>query len=292
MRKLISAIVLLLLLGLLVSCKSKVEEVITYTVNFETGEGGSAVLPQEIENGGKVTKPTDPTRPGFVFDGKWMNGTFEWNFALDIVTDDLTLVAGWIEISSSPSEIQMVDEVFTSSISWMQTDADLQTFTVSIKPVDGLSFTVIEGTYDIDTTNTMHVVTFTPTLQPQGGTYIVKIEVAGEEPVESIPLLFGGAGTETNPYLVSTINDVLTILDDADYSDQHFLQVNDILSTLTEPIEINDSRKLSFSGSYDGGSFSISFSGNGGLFHEITETGVVKNLVILATSSLVAAELN
>jgi uncharacterized repeat protein (TIGR02543 family) len=292
MRKLISAIVVLLLLGFLVSCKPEVEETITYTVTFETGTGGSAVLPQEIDNGGKVTEPADPTRPGFVFDGKWMNGTFEWNFSLDIVTDDLTLVAGWIEISSSPSEIQMVDEAFTSSISWMQTDADLQTFTVSIKPVDGLSFTVIEGIYDIDTTNTMHVVTFTPTVLPQGGSYIVKIEVAGEDPVESLPLQFGGAGSETNPYLVSTINDVLTILDDTDYSDQHFLQVNDILSTLTEPIEINDSRKLSFSGSYDGGSYSISYTGNGGLFHSITATGVVKNLVILATTTLVAAELN
>jgi uncharacterized repeat protein (TIGR02543 family) len=292
MKKRLFLLVALFLLVVLASCKPEVVETITYTVTFETGEGATTVDEQIIDNGGKVTEPEDPTRPGYVFTGKWMNGSFEWNFSLDIVTDDLTLIAEWLEISSSPSEIMMVDEAFTSSISWMQTDADLQTFTVSIKPIDGMSFTVIEGTYDIDTTNLMHVVTFTPTVTPQGGEYIVKIEVAGENPVESDVMMFGGAGTETNPYLVSSINDMLTILDDADYSDQHFLQINDILSTLTEPIEINDARKLAFSGTYDGDNYSISFSGNGGLFHEITETGVVKNLVILATTTLYAAELN
>jgi len=292
MKKRLFLLVALFLLVVLASCEPEVVETITYTVTFETGEGATTIDEQIIDNGGKVTEPEDPTRPGYVFSGKWMNGSFEWNFDLDIVTDDLTLVAEWLEISSSPSEIMMVDEAFTSSISWMQTDADLQTFTVSIKPVDGMSFTVIEGTYDIDTTNLMHVVTFTPTVTPQGGEYIVKIEVAGENPVESDVMMFGGAGTESNPYLVSSINDMLTILDDADYSDQHFLQINDILSTLTEPIEINDARKLAFSGTYDGDNYSISFSGNGGLFHEITETGVVKNLVILATTTLYAAELN
>lgn len=291
MKKIFGMIVVLLLIGVLASCKPQAEETNLFTVTFETGDNASVVAAQEIENGGKVTKPADPTRDGFVFTGKWMNGSFEWNFALDIVTDDLNLVAEWIEISSTPTEIQMDDEVFTSTVTWMQTDADLQTFTVSIKPELGSSFTVIAGTTEIDTTNEMHVVSFTPDVLPVGGSYIFKIEVSGEV-VESNALLFGGAGIEANPYLVSQVRDILAILDNEEYSDNHFVQTENIASTLTDPIEINDTRKIEFSGSYDGGNMSISFTGNGGLFHEITESGVVKNLVIESSTNLYAAEAN
>ncbi|MFU8793627.1 MAG: Ig-like domain-containing protein, partial [Acholeplasmataceae bacterium] len=51
-------------------------------------------------------------------------------------------------------------------------------------------------------------------------------------------------------------------------------------------------RKVVFGGTYNGQNFSISFTGNGGLFHEITEDGVVKNLVIDSTTNLYAAEQN
>jgi len=291
MKKIFALIVILLLVGVLVACKPKAEETNMFTVTFDTGENGTLVEAQEIENGGKIVKPADPTRDGFVFSGKWMNGNFEWNFALDIVTDDLTLVALWIEISSTPSEIKMEDEVFSSTVTWMQTDADLQTFTVSIKPVSGSSFTVIEGTKTIDTSSAMHVVRFTPNVLPQGGSYIVKIEVSGEV-VESSALLFGGAGTSANPYRVSQVKDILAILDDSNYSNKHFLQIDNIASTLTTPIEITNARKVAFSGTYDGGNKSISFTGNGGLFHEITATGIVKNLVIESTTNLYAAEAN
>ncbi|MBU1143715.1 MAG: Ig-like domain-containing protein [Firmicutes bacterium] len=291
MKKIFAIIVLLLFIGVLASCKPEVEETKMFTVTFQTGENASTVEAQEIENGGKVAKPADPTRDGFVFSGKWMNGTFEWNFALDIVTDDLTLIATWIEISSTPSEIAMDDEVFTSTVTWMQTDADLQSFTVSIKPVNGSNFTVIAGTTDIDTTNAMHVVKFTPDVIPQGGSYIVKIEVSGEM-VESSALLFGGAGTTTNPYLVSQVRDILAILDHEEYNNKHFLQTEDIISTLTEPIEINNLRKIEFSGTYDGANKLISFTGNGGLFHEIKESGIVKNLSIESSTNLYAAEAN
>ncbi len=292
MKKNFYVFVVLFLIGMLVACKDTPEETLEFTVTFVTGEGGTVVAAQEIENGGKVTKPADPTREGYVFGGSWMNGSFEWNFAVDIVTDDLTLTATWIEISSTPTEVKMVDETFSSSLTWMQTDADLQTFTVSIKEDLGASFQVIDGTIDVDTTNPqLHKVTFTPTVLPDGGYYDVKIQ-AGLEIVEVESLLFGGAGSETNPYVVTKVTDVLSILDDEVYSDKHFIQYNDILSTLTDQIEITNERKLSFSGVYDGQNYAISFIGNGGLFHEILEGGIVKNLVIDGTTNLFAAEVN
>jgi len=85
MKKRLFLLVALFLLVVLASCEPEVVETITYTVTFETGEGATTIDEQIIDNGGKVTEPEDPTRPGYVFSGKWMNGSFEWNFDLDIV---------------------------------------------------------------------------------------------------------------------------------------------------------------------------------------------------------------
>ncbi|MCQ2742053.1 MAG: InlB B-repeat-containing protein [Bacilli bacterium] len=72
---------------------------VTYRVTFDS-DGGSEVAPQTVEEGKKVTKPTDPTRPGRVFEG-WFNGENEWNFDIDVVTADITLKAKW-KLNVSP----------------------------------------------------------------------------------------------------------------------------------------------------------------------------------------------
>ena len=66
-----------------------------YTVTFDA-DGGSAVASQTVEEGGKVTKPADPTKAGYTFDG-WYNGATEWNFTTDTVTRAITLTAHWKE---------------------------------------------------------------------------------------------------------------------------------------------------------------------------------------------------
>ena len=71
----------------------------TYTVNFDAN-GGSAVSAQTIEEGGKATKPADPTKEGFDFVGWTFEGT-EWNFD-NTVNGDMTLVAVWTEKEVTP----------------------------------------------------------------------------------------------------------------------------------------------------------------------------------------------
>jgi len=68
------------------------------TVTFNSG-GGSAINSQTITHGGKVTKPADPTRPNFVFDGWFLDAAFlnPWNFNTDVVTSDITLFAKWTQ---------------------------------------------------------------------------------------------------------------------------------------------------------------------------------------------------
>lgn len=68
----------------------------TYTVTFDS-QGGSAVASQTVVHGGKVTKPTAPTRTSYTFGGWYKESgcTTSWVFATDTVTADVPLYAKW-----------------------------------------------------------------------------------------------------------------------------------------------------------------------------------------------------
>ena len=65
----------------------------TFTVTFNT-DGGSEVAAQTVEDGKTATKPDDPTKERYNFEG-WFNGETLYDFASP-VTSDLTLTAKWI----------------------------------------------------------------------------------------------------------------------------------------------------------------------------------------------------
>jgi uncharacterized repeat protein (TIGR02543 family) len=69
----------------------------SYTVTFHTNGGTPADFTQQVQSGGKVTIPTDPTREGYTFDGwyKEASGTTKWDFDKDTVTTNLDLYAKW-----------------------------------------------------------------------------------------------------------------------------------------------------------------------------------------------------
>jgi uncharacterized repeat protein (TIGR02543 family) len=69
-----------------------------YAVTFDS-QGGSAVTDQTIAHGGLVTKPTDPNREGYTFNG-WFtaaSGGTLWDFTGSAVTADTTLYAQWTD---------------------------------------------------------------------------------------------------------------------------------------------------------------------------------------------------
>ena len=83
-----------------------------YTVKFD---GEEINIPsQTIEEGQKVSKPANPERENYYFGGWFTDeGTFEdeWDFANDVVTDDMTLWAKWLdnpEITSVSISPEMV----------------------------------------------------------------------------------------------------------------------------------------------------------------------------------------
>ena len=68
-----------------------------YIVTFDTN-GGSDINQQRVASGAGVTKPVDPTRKGYAFDGWYSDEalTTPWDFSTP-VTDNMTLYAKWTQ---------------------------------------------------------------------------------------------------------------------------------------------------------------------------------------------------
>ena len=66
-----------------------------YTIAFNT-DGGNKVASQQIEEGGKITKPVDPSKEGYEFLGWYLNGVY-FDFETE-VKENLKLDAKWKEI--------------------------------------------------------------------------------------------------------------------------------------------------------------------------------------------------
>jgi uncharacterized repeat protein (TIGR02543 family) len=90
----------------------------SYTVTWNADGGTPEPTQTKVVHGGKVTKPTDPTKDGFTFI-EWVESILEtvWNFLIDIVTEDITLKAVWEAISSSSEEASSSSEEASSSSS-------------------------------------------------------------------------------------------------------------------------------------------------------------------------------
>lgn len=64
----------------------------TCTVTFDGF--GITTFEQDVLYGNHASKPSDPVREGYVFTG-WYDGLTLWDFDNDVVTQDMTLTAGW-----------------------------------------------------------------------------------------------------------------------------------------------------------------------------------------------------
>ncbi len=79
----------------------------TFTVTFDS-DGGTAVASQKVKKGEKATKPANPQKEGFEFDG-WYNGANVFNFETQI-TSDITLKATWHSVSTECTVTFKVDD--------------------------------------------------------------------------------------------------------------------------------------------------------------------------------------
>ncbi|KOY84199.1 hypothetical protein ADM90_02015 [Lysinibacillus macroides] len=67
-----------------------------YKVIFESN-GGSDVAEQQVLYNEKAIAPPVPSKQGHTFAGWYTDGNEEWDFAMDVVTKDITLYAQWTE---------------------------------------------------------------------------------------------------------------------------------------------------------------------------------------------------
>lgn len=68
-------------------------ETAKYQVTFDTGQDGPTVPEQTLEPGQRVTRPNDPVRSGYRFDG-WFIGKVAYDFNRSVI-GDTTLTARW-----------------------------------------------------------------------------------------------------------------------------------------------------------------------------------------------------
>ncbi|MDR0832208.1 MAG: Ig-like domain-containing protein [Bacillales bacterium] len=281
MKKLFKGLMLLGLIAIsssLVACKGEIVK--SFTVTFETGEGGSPVASQSITQGKKVNKPADPTNEAGDQFVSWQENNRDWVFEVDIVSKDLTLQAKWMALSSDPVEVNMENIAFSNTLTWYQQNAETITHQVYLKQSG--DFTLMSGEKTVETNpngNDFVKYTFDNVI---GGEYYVRIvsnNIQGTEISE--PFLFKGKGQENNPYLVAHNIDLFGILS-GDYLNGYYKQIADLENTAQDPIIIT-TEKITFNGTYDGNNKSITFQGNSALFHQISSGAVVKNLTITGT---------
>ncbi len=71
----------------------------TYTVTFNVGDHGTAPTAQTVENGGKATRPENPTAKGWRFDGWYTDERYTARYDFDkAVTANTTLYAKWTQL--------------------------------------------------------------------------------------------------------------------------------------------------------------------------------------------------
>ncbi len=80
-------------------------EIKRYEIIFNC-DGGSEVISQTVEHNGKIVRPEDPVKNGFVFDG-WYVEEVEYDFNL-LVTSNINLTAKWKD-DNVTVEYQLVD---------------------------------------------------------------------------------------------------------------------------------------------------------------------------------------
>ena len=107
----VAVIILLLIIGLIYFLMNR-----SYTVTFDAN-GGSEVESQIVKRNQTATKPEDPTREGYQFEGWFYEERQEEQFDFTTkVTENINLIAKWIEEEVSISELKINSEKSTIKV--------------------------------------------------------------------------------------------------------------------------------------------------------------------------------
>lgn len=117
-----------------------------YTVTFDS-RGGSSVESQRVLDGNPVRRPETPRYDGYNFVGWFTDENAAdtlWDFDTDRVSSDMTLYAGWQELSQEPTA-SLVFEL--DGDAYIVTGVGEETAVVIPEEYNGLPVTAIRGEY-------------------------------------------------------------------------------------------------------------------------------------------------
>ena len=251
-----------------------------YSVTFMV-EGTQYGQVQKVQKGRRITKPQDPTFSvdGYVFTGWYSSANFEdntlWNFSTGIVTADMTLYAGYRVVSSFVTGVAKADEAVTSKLVWTQLSAS-QASDYEVVITDKFNNeTTLVGSVAFDSEN--FKVTFTPDNIPQGGKYKVSVKDTTKTEAACVveDVLFGGEGTETNPYLIENELD-FSAVNKANVSSNVYFS---LFANITIEAVRSEQKDFVFDGVLNGNGKKITLeNSNSGAIYKLGESGYVYNV--------------
>lgn len=233
----------------------------------------------KVSNNRRIPPESAPANPtmsgGKVFTAWYTHATDftpenRWNMEKGLIKKDLDLYAGYRIVSVYPTDLQMAQEACTSKIVWTQS-AKGNSYTVKI---DGAE---VAGSVDFDATECL--VTFTPDAIPAGGLHSVSVtdNAHPSNVVTAQELMFGGAGTQANPYLVASALDFTAISRNNVAQGVCFK----MFSSVTVEPDYDAQQGFVFDGNLDGNGKTVTVDkGNCGIIGEVGEHGRITTLNI------------
>ena len=281
-----------LLLGALSLAGCSTVTKVYYTVSFDT-DGAGDIPSVEVAKGRKIeTEIPDPVIDNVHLFSGWYEDdeTFLLPFSIpdDVVTHDMTLYAKWRILQSYPTEIAIsTASSFSSSLAWFQAGVD-EHYSFQVTLYSSLGETYSDTGIEVEGTHTVNgnEIVWTPSVIPQGGTYKAKIDTYYEATVLSTVtqegLVFKGAGTNANPYLLLDPVDVYAMskVKTAFGADKVYVLNADIS---VETVYL-DSVGTEFQGELNGNGHTITVTtGNYALFDKLSSTAYVHDLILAGT---------
>ncbi|MBR1954757.1 MAG: InlB B-repeat-containing protein [Clostridia bacterium] len=302
----IAAVVLILALLFVVGGAGDVDLPRTFTIKFETGEGATQIAPQTVKEGYKIEPIQTPTHTKTAIFRGWYadeDYTQPWDVENYRVMGDTTLYAKWSFPTETPTEFALGTDGFTKSITWIQTGIeDATDVIVSVIPgeekpnmvwderteeyvqqgtiidYDILDIDILTGYLDVYNNQ----ITFTANKALTGGVYKVIITtVDGLKTTEFEGIRFKGTGTQDDPYLVYSEQDLLHLTTNSFDSNTYAKEMNNI----TINSVYAEKRGCIYDGKFDGNGKTITIKNNSGLFYELGENAEVYNLSLKGSIS-------
>ena len=212
----------------------------SYTVTFNTN-GGTAINPQTITAGEHVTKPEDPTKDGYTFDGWYKDAEFTtaFDFVKETINADTTIYAKWTQ-NAPPTPVTYT---LTASVDGGHGSVTPTNATKNKNETVTLTFTPETG-YEIDEVKVNNVVTpvsgNTLTLTMDGDkTVVVKYKATPTPPPTPVTYTLtasvdGGHGsvTPTSKTVNKDETVTLTFTPETGYEIDE-VKVNDVATTVS-----------------------------------------------------------